>query len=203
MIQNGGNGDSVINQAEAKSSLKKVLGWSEDELIRRLGTFVSYNENGEMVIYGFGQQEVLATDSHQSSAYSRAYSQARLQAVNNIKNFVAEDLVAKEVNNKIEKGRSYVDKTNDYFSSQNWELAIKSKATTLNIATEQIRQWEAIHPKSNTIVAGYVVAWTYSHSQQANKLKKQLNNKNILNSNIKRKPTTKGKITITGDDEDL
>ena len=74
----------------------------------------------------------------------------------------------------------------------------------MNIATAQVRQWREIHPESNANVAGVVVAWTYSHSQQANQLKNQLNKTgNGIKSNTPRKKTVKGNITITGDDEDL
>ena len=108
----------------------------------------------------------------------------------------------------IEKLAEYADGSSSYFSRTKWQQAVKAKETTLNIATEQVRQWKGIHPTSNTNVAGYVVAWTYSNAQQANRLKQQLNR----NGNIKhgvnrtttvRKQTTKGKITITGEDEDL
>ena len=161
-----------------------------------------------MVIYGFGQQEVREVGSRQSAAFSRAYSQARLQAVNNIKNFVAEDMVANEAMQNVEKLAEYADGTNAYFSRTKWQQAIKSKESTLNIATQQVRQWKGIHPTSNTNVAGYVVAWTYSNAQQANQLRQQLNRsngamKNGTKNGTIRKQTTKGKITITGEDEDL
>ena len=174
----------------------------------RLGTWITYNEQGEMVIYGFGQQEVQETGSRASAAFSRAYSQARLQAINNIKNFVAEEMVANETMQSIEKLREYADGTSAYFSRNKWEQAVKSKESTLNLATEQVRQWKGIHPTSGTNVAGYVVAWTFSNAKQANQLKRQLeNNGNPTtgkgNTNQQTQQTRKGVITITGGDEDL
>ena len=205
-IQNGGHG--TIPSAAAKSSRNTILTMSESELVKRMGVWVTYNEQGQMVIYGFGQQEVRETGSRASAAFSRAYSQARLQAVNNIKNFVAEDLVANESMQSIEKLREYADGTNAYFSRNKWEQAVKAKETTLNITTEQVRQWKGVHPVSNTNVAGYVVAWTYSNAQQANQLKRQMNNSGTAqtatqSSNKPRQQTQKGVITITGGDEDL
>lgn len=179
------------------------------ELVMRLGVLVTYNERGEMVVYGFGQQEVRETGSRQSAAYSRAYSQARLQAINNIKNFVAEDLVANEIMESVEKLREYADGSNAYFSSSKWEQAVKAKMTTLNIATEQVRQWKGVHPTSNTGIAGYIVAWTYSNAQKAASLRQQFDNagnsssSSQQNGSATRQQTTKGVITITGDDEDL
>lgn len=204
-IQSSGHGP--IPTAAAKSSKNKIMTMPESDLVMRLGVWITYNDQGEMVIYGFGQQEVRETGSRQSAAYSRAYSQARLQAINNIKNFVAEDLVANETMQSVEKLREYADGTNAYFSRNKWEQAVKAKETTLNIATEQVRQWKGIHPTSQTEVAGYVVVWTYSNAKQANQLRQQINNGGRVispnSSNNNRQKTTRGTITITGDDEDL
>lgn len=205
-IQNGGHG--TIPSAASKSSRNTIINMPESELVKRLGVWITYNEQGQMVIYGFGQQEVRETGSRASAAYNRAYSQARLQAVNNIKNFVAEDLVANESMQSIEKLREYADGSNAYFSRNKWEQAVKAKETTLNIATEQVRQWKGVHPVSNTNIAGYVVAWTFSNAQQANQLRQQLNNSGSAqsanrSSNGPRQQTQKGVITITGSDEDL
>lgn len=206
-IQNGGCG--AISTGAAKSSRDRIMQMPVSELVMRMGVLVTYNEKGEMVVYGFGQQEVRETGSRQSAAYSRAYSQARLQAINNIKNFVAEDIVANETMESVEKLREYADGSNAYFSSSKWEQAVKAKMTTLNIATEQVRQWKGVHPTSNTGIAGYVVAWTYSNARQAADLKQQFDNAgNPLSSSSQqngavRQQTTKGVITITGDEGDL
>lgn len=198
----------MIPSGAAKSSREKILQMPVSDLVMRMGVWVTYNEKGEMVVYGFGQQEVRETGSRQSAAFSRAYSQARLQAINNIKNFAAEDLVANETMESVEKLREYADGSNAYFSSSKWEQAVKAKETTLNIATEQVRQWHGVHPTSQTEVAGYVVAWTYSNAQQANALRQQFNNASGSSDAARqsagvRQQTTRGSITITGDDEDL
>lgn len=205
-IHSGGHG--MIPSGAAKSSKEKILQMPVSDLVMRMGVWVTYNEKGEMVVYGFGQQEVRETGSRQSAAFSRAYSQARLQAINNIKNFTAEDLVANETMESVEKLREYADGTNAYFSSSKWEQAVKAKASTLNIATEQVRQWHGVHPASKTNVAGYVVAWTYSNAQQADALRQQFDNASSSSdaarqSSEVRQQTTRGAITITGDDEDL
>ena len=202
LIKQGGNG--TIPMGKSKSARDRIMNMSTQELVKRFGVLQTFNEQGEMVIFGFGQAEIRSVSSRQSAAARRAYSQARLEAVNNIKNFVAEDFVATEAESNIEKLDEYADGTNAYFSQKKFEQAIKSKETTLNIATAQVRQWREIHPESNANVAGVVVAWTYSHSQQANQLKNQLNKTgNGIKSNTPRKKTVKGNITITGDDEDL
>ena len=206
VIQTGGHG--TIPTGTGKSSRNTIMTMSESDLMMRLGVWVTYNEQGQMVVYGFGQQEVRETGSRASAAFSRAYSQARLQAVNNIKNFVAEGLVANESMQNVEKLREYADGSNAYFSRSKWEQAVKSKETTLNIATEPIRQWKGVHPTSNTNVAGYVVAWTYDNARQANQLNQQLNGQRNTpatsgGNNAARQQTIRGTITITGSEEDI
>lgn len=206
LIQQGGHGQ--IPTAAAKNSRNKIMTMPEKDLVMHLGTWVTYNEKGQMVIYGYGQQEVRETGSRASAAFSRAYSQARLQAVNNIKNFVAEELVANETMQSVEKLREYADGSNAYFSRNKWEQAVKAKESTLNLATEQVRQWKGVHPTSGTNVAGYVVAWTFDNAQQANQLKERLNESKSsapVSGSTKQQTekTKKGVITITGEEEDL
>ena len=198
-----------IPVAKAKSSNEMMMNMSPEDLVSRMGVWVTYNKEGQMVVYGFGQQEVRTTSSRQSSAFSRAYSQARLQAVNNIKNFVAEDLVAEETQTNVEKLREYADGTNNYFSQQKWEQAVKAKETSLNIATEQIRQWKGKHPVSGHDVAGFVVAWTPANAETAKQLQEQFKdaprndaNKNNSEASPERQKTKKSEYIISGEEEE-
>lgn len=198
-----------IPTAEAKNSREKILNMPEDELIPRLGVWITYNEEGEMVIYGFGQQEVREVASRQSAAYSRAYSQARLQAIDNIKHFVAEQLVAEETMDDAEKLREYADGTASYFSQNQWEQRVKVKQSEMNLATEQVRQWRTTHPISNTPVAGYVVAWTRANTEQSKLIKEGFvqpagkSGKRAKSGANAKTPTGRSAILIGGSDEDL
>ena len=209
------NPANQIPLSKVKQSKQEIMNMSPEELVQRMGTWVTFNEKGEMVVYGFGQQEVRESGSRQSAAYSRAYSQARLSAVNNIKNFVAEDLVASEAMQTVEKLREYADGTNAYFSQQKWEQAVTAKETTLNIATEQVRQWQGTHPVSGHKIAGFVVAWTPSNAAKAAQLanefapeqpkagQKNGNANNANNTPAARQQTQKSNYTVVGSDDDL
>lgn len=196
-----------VPSGAAKDSREKIMEMSPNDLVYRLGTWITYDNNGKMVVYGFGQQEVREVDDRLSAAISRASSQARLNAINNVKNFVAEDLVAEESQNSVEKLREYSDGTNAYFSQQKWQQAVTAKSTTLNIATEQVRTWRATHPVSNTLVVGYIVAWNIDNAVRASQLKQDLergiNPQGSANNQATRQQTTRGQIVITGSDEDL
>ncbi len=201
------NADFQTPVGKVKNSVEKIQNMPENKLVGKLGAQVTFNSSGEMIVFGFGQQEVRTTSSRQSAAFSRAYSQARLQAINNIKNFVAEDLIAEESLTNIEKLREYDDGDQAYFSRQKWEQAVQAKESTLNLATHEIRQWKGKHPVSGNDIAGFVVAWSPSNAEQANKLKDQFQKsdkeKGSLKDADKRKQTKKSKTIVTGEEDDL
>lgn len=202
------NAHYQVPVGKVKNSVEKIKNMPEDKLVGKMGTQVTFNSDGEMVIFGFGQQEVRTTSSRQSAAFSRAYSRSRLQAVNNIKNFVAEDIVANESLTNIEKLKEYDDGDQAYFSRQKWEQAVKSKESTLNLATHEVRQWRGKHPVSGHDIAGYVVAWTPSNAEQADQLREQFQKgagtaADSLKKPQTRKQTKKSKTIISGEEEDL
>jgi len=209
VIQN--NSSFQVPVGKVKNSVDKFKNMSTNDLVGYMGSKVTFNSDGEMVIFGFGQQEVRSSSSRQSAAFSRAYSQARLKAVNNIKNFVAEDIVANESLQNIEKLREYDDGEQAYFSRQKWEQAVEAKESTLNIATVEVRQWKAKHPVSGHDIAGYIVAWTPAAQQQANQLKDEFSEEaqkaqtqDPSKTGVQtRQQTQKSKTTITGDEDDI
>lgn len=207
IIKNNNSYQTPIGKV--KNSVEKIKGMPEEKLMGKLGAQVTFNSSGEMIIFGYGQQEVRASTSRQSAAFSRAYSQARLQAVNNIKNFVAEDIVAEESLQNVEKLKEYDDGSQAYYSRQKWEQAVKAKESTLNLATTEIRQWKGKHPISGQDVAGYVVAWTPSNAAQANQLQNDFQKKaaikdgDVDKAEQQRQQTQKSKTIVTGDEDDI
>lgn len=196
-----------IPVTKVKNSLDKIKNMPEEDLVGKMGSQVTFNSDGEMVVFGYGQQEVRTTSSRQSAAFSRAYSQARLKAVNNIKNFVAEDLVANESLTNVEKLKEYDDGDQAYFSRQKWEQAVESKESTLNLATFEVRQWKAKHPISGHDIAGFVVAWSPSNADQADALKNEFLNSEKAKDSLKkagaRQKTKKSKTIVTGEEDDF
>lgn len=201
LMKRGGLGR--VPTGAAKDSRSKIINMDPKDLVYKMGAWVSYDQNGNMVVYGYGQEEVKATDSRASAALSAAQSKSRLYAVNSIKNFVAEDLICKEVLDDVEKFREYADGSSAYYSRSKFQQAVESRATSLNLATETVRNWRTTHPISGTTVVGTVVCWTYENAANARALRQQINNSNTRTGstgNAPRQQTTKGKIIITGED---
>lgn len=206
------NANYQLDPKQPSSTLDKIKNASPEDLISRLGTSIIIDENGNMVVLGYGQQAVRKTTRRQSSAVSNAASRARLQAINNIKNFVSEDLIGDELFQQSEKISEYVDGSQQYFSQELWKNAIESKSTTLNIASYVMKQWRGIHPDSKQELVGVIVAWTPEFAAQSKQMKELLTKPNSAlldnqNSKKKSKPadknTKKGKVRISGQDDEL
>lgn len=204
LMKAGGLGQ--VPTGAAKASREKVMNTPEEDLIYKMGSWVTFDENGHMVVYGYGQEEVKETGSRASAAITIAKSKARLYAVGNVKNFVAEDMICNEIIEDVEKFREYSDSTKAYFSRSKFQQAVEARATTLNISAPIVREWRGVHPISGTTVAGAIVCWTYENAAAARELRKQIDNNSRAyggSAGVPRQPTTKGKIVITGDDDDL
>jgi hypothetical protein len=205
LMKAGGLGQ--VPTGAAKASREKVVNTPESDLVYKMGSWVTYDENGNMVVYGYGQEEVRETETRTSAAMTVASSKARLYAVNNVKNFVAEDMICKEVIDDVEKLRDYSDGSQAYFSRSKFQQAVEARSSTLNIATQNVRTWRSVHPVSGTTVVGAIVCWTYENAAAARQLRQQIdNNSRAVNgsgSKVPRQQTTKGRIVITGDDDDL
>jgi hypothetical protein len=179
----------------------------EEKLMLNLGSKVMFNNQGQMVVFGFGQKELRATGKRASAKLQRAQSAAKLEATTAIKNFVAEDLVGEEMTETIEKYREYADSTEAAFQSEKWEQRIQAKSTTLeNFAVSTVRKWRGKHPLSGHDVAGVVVAWSPQSAQRGRDLRESLSEEVELEGKKKAKEKDERKKTkksqYLGDDWD-
>lgn len=207
------NAEYQLDPKEPSAALDRIKNAPDDELISRLGTSIVLDDNGRMVVLGYGQQVVRNTLTRQSSAKSRAREKARLQAVTNIKNFISEDLVGDELFQQSEKISEYVDGSQQYFSQELWKNSIESKSSTMTIPSYNFRVWNAIHPESQQKIVGVIVAWTPEFAAQSKQMKELLTKPNsaLLDSQNSSKKdsksldenTKKGKIRISGEDDEL
>lgn len=216
LIKHGGVG--AVPSGKAKDSMSTIQEMNTEDLVYRLGVWQTYDKNGKMIIFGFGQSEV----GKNMAAYEIAKDKARLIAVDNIKHFVAEDLASAEMMESSEASAEYSsvnenDGNSDnsgfssYFSSDKYEAHIKSAETSFNITTNTVRSWSAKHPANGKEIAGTIVVWTYENAAAGRELKKQFD-RNRLDTADGTAPATKeaestvvkkGRIVITGDDDDL
>lgn len=209
-----GRSDYYLDPKKPSATLNKIMNAEPVDLIPRLGVLTTINDKGQMILLGYGQSEVRTTGSRQSQAKQNALRQARLNAVDNIKNFIAQDLVAKEMQENAEVLSEYANEGTDLFTSNKYETTIKSKTSTLKLSTFPLRQWTAKHPTANSTVAGVIVAWTPEFAEESKQLQKRLNTsdeellrkdreRNAKKSDTPQKDTEEDDYMMSGDDEDF
>ena len=99
-----------LNKATMNSKVVGNLKFlPSDKLVSKLGSQIFKDENDNRFVLGFGQSSIRKTKTRQSRAISIGRKKSRLQAVQNIKNFIAEDLVGKEISETVEKISEYQD----------------------------------------------------------------------------------------------
>lgn len=159
-MKNLGADQSTLNS----STVGKLKALSSEKLISKLGAQFFKDENGNRFVIGFGQSSVRKTERRQSNFVNIARKKARLKAVENIKNLLAEDIIGKEISEQIEKITEYQNGEESIYTEDNYSELIKSKRSSVKMNTLKIKDWDGVHPVSNTRVIGTIVILTESNN---------------------------------------
>ena len=100
-----------------------------------------------------------------------------------MKNFLAEDIVSKEIREISESDISYMDGSYDYFSEDKMTTLINSKKSTVDMTSSTIKNWKGIHPVSNNLVVGSIVILSKSNNLNFNSSNSKTNNNNNTTTN--------------------
>lgn len=187
-IRSLGASTEVINS----NVVNNVRNLSSQDLMAKLGANFFKDENGNRFILGFGQSSVRKSDTRQSNLINIGRRKARLQAVENIKNLLSEDLVGKEISETIEKISEFQDGEQTIFTEDNFSELIQSRRSSIKLNTMNIKDWTGEHPVSNTMVVGAVVILTDSNNIDFNSRTNQKTNSNS---------TTKSEYSVSKDIE--
>ena len=145
-------------------TLEKLRNLEPEKLISKLGAQIFKDENGNRFLVGFGQTSVKKVERNQSRRIQMGERKARLDALQNMKNFLGEDLVTKEIRSISEKDIQYVDNSEEYFSEDSYRQLINSKTSTIDMQSTPLKTWRAIHPVSKQLVVGSMVILTKSNN---------------------------------------
>jgi hypothetical protein len=139
-------------------------------LLYAFGTQTRTNENGELVLIGFGQASVA---SSAGPARDVARRQARLFAQQAMRNFMGE-VVATAAMNDAETIQAYADEASVVKSAERFETATTSRAEALTMpGMTTAFSWRGRHPLSSRDIEGVVMVMSVSEALEANKLRKQ------------------------------
>lgn len=163
-IKNLGASKEVINS----NTVKNIQSLAAEKLISKLGAQFFKDENGNKFILGFGQSSVQKSSQRQSNFINIGRRKARLQAIENIKNLLSEDLVGKEISESIEKISEFQSGEQSLYTEENFSELIKSKRSSIKLNTMNIRDWKGNHPVSNSLVVGTIVILTEQNNVDFN-----------------------------------
>ena len=152
--------ESVLN-SNVVSKLKSL---EAEKLMSKLGAQFFKDENGKRFVVGFGQSAVQKSDQRQSNFINIGRRKARLQAIENIKNLLAEDLVGKEIDENVEKITEFQDGEQSLYTESNYSELIQSKKSSIKMNTMNLSDWQGTHPVSNSFVVGTIVILTESNN---------------------------------------
>jgi len=187
-IKNLGASTQTLNS----NVVNNVRNLSSQDLVSKLGAQFFKDENGNRFILGFGQSSVQKSETRQSNFLNIGRRKARLQAVENIKNLLSEDLVGKEISESTEKISEFQDGEQSIFTEDNYSELIQSKRSSVKLNTMNIKDWTGEHPVSKTMVVGAVVILTDSNNIDFNSSVNQKSNSNT---------TTRSEYSVSKDIE--
>lgn len=167
-IKNLGASQEIIN-SQIVSNLRNL---PSEKLISKLGAQFFKDENGNRFVLGFGQSAIRKSNTRQSNFINIGRRKSRLQAVENIKNLLAEDLVGKEISETVEKISEFQNGEKALYNEDNFSELIQSKRSSIKMNTMNIKDWTGEHPVSGTMLVGTIVILTEG------------NNINLNNNNI-------------------
>lgn len=163
-VKNLGASKEVINS----KTVSNIQSLPADKLMSKLGAQFFKDENGNKFILGFGQSSVQKSSQRQSNFINIGRRKARLQAIENIKNLLSEDLVGKEISESVEKISEFQDGEQSIYTEDNFSELIKSKRSSIKLNTMNIRDWKGNHPVSNSLVVGTIVILTEQNNVDFN-----------------------------------
>ena len=158
-------------------TVEKLRNLEPEKLISKLGAQIFKDENGNRFLVGFGQTSVRKVEKNQSRRIQMGERKARLDALQNMKNFLAEDLVTKEIRSLSEKDITYADNSEEYFLDDTYRTLINSKQSTIDMQSTPLKTWRAIHPVSKHLVVGTMVILTKANNLNFNETSSINNNK--------------------------
>lgn len=189
-IKNLGASQEIIN-SQTLSNLRNL---PSDKLISKLGAQFFKDENGNRFVLGFGQSAIQKSQTRQSNFINIGRRKARLQAVENIKNLLAEDLVGKEISESVEKITEFQDGEQSLYTEDNFSELIQSKRSSIKMNTMNIKDWTGEHPVSGTMVVGTIVILTEDNNINLS------NNKNQSETETTQKSEYKVSEAIEGEE---
>lgn len=158
-------------RSDTLMSVDEIERYSPDQLQDFYGARVMRGDDNEIVIVGFGQGEAADTGEDEMDV---AEEKAQVDAFGNIRQFVGEMLICNQLLNQTSAYERLAEGGKTFETSEGFARECVARANFLNMAgLEEKHTWEGKRAGARP-VAGYVGVWSVSGSQDAVKLRAEL-----------------------------
>ena len=155
-------------------SLPKLEGVEdpEDVLLYTHGVQVRTDENGELVLVGFGQSYPIGDEPDHLDA---AKDKAELQAQGQLRRFMGEFIAVAKEDARSSSLQAYKDGSSQFTNKSKFDKEVDAEAKALNMpGMETVYNWNQSHPGSDRDTYGAVVVWSVKRALAANKLSDEM-----------------------------
>ncbi|MBQ6102364.1 MAG: hypothetical protein IJL06_01705 [Kiritimatiellae bacterium] len=155
-----------------KRPIKDQIPADKEVLLSTFGVQQKIDENGHLVLVGFGQAGA-ATDSPQSANAAR--NKAKMQAMAAIREFAGESVAVTTDAINAESVEEFENAAESYEDVSAYSQKVKAVAESLKISgIATIKNWEAKHPLTGRMVYGAVCSWSPESAARAQSMKRAM-----------------------------
>lgn len=168
-----------VQRGKPSKTLDKIKRGKDENMVPRLGVTTTIDSNGQYVVIAYGQEEVDMSTDDLALQLKLSQDMAKNNAMENLKNFVAQDIAWEELREKVEKDTKFQDGSANVFQRDRFEQTIKSKSSTLpNLRFYPIKKWRAKHPTTGEMITGVAIAWSKEFANKSRAVEETLNTPN-------------------------
>ena len=155
-----------------KRPIKDQIPADKEVLLSTFGVQQKIDENGHLVLVGFGQAGA-ATDSPQSANAAR--NKVKMQAMAAIREFAGESVAVTTDAINAESVEEFENAAESYEDVSAYSQKVKAVAESLKISgIATIKNWEAKHPLTGRMVYGAVCSWSPESAARAQSMKRAM-----------------------------
>lgn len=155
-----------------KRPIKDQIPADKEVLLSTFGVQQKIDENGHLVLVGFGQAGA-ATDSPQSANAAR--NKAKMQAMAAIREFAGESVAVTTDAVNAESVEEFENAAESYEDVSAYRQKVEAVAESLRISgIATVKNWECRHPLTGKTVYGAVCSWSPDSAARAQSMKRSM-----------------------------
>lgn len=155
-----------------KRPIKDQIPADKEVLLSTFGVQQKIDENGHLVLVGFGQAGA-ATDSPQSANAAR--NKAKMQAMAAIREFAGESVAVATDAVNAESVEEFENAAESYEDVSAYRQKVEAVAESLRISgIATVKNWECRHPLTGKTVYGAVCSWSPDSAARAQSMKRSM-----------------------------